>query len=132
MTAAEVFLTACKKACYLPLYNHRLYSQAIYYLWYNHFSLFSLCNLPTLSLTIYDLWHLVTPLKGWVGCRIVTRPLFLLVRGGVWARDYALVSVSSESSCNFSASEESRIPTTILSRIISSCRFPYPQYSASP
>ena len=44
-----------------------------------------------------------------------------------------LVSVSSESNCNFSASEVSRIPTTILqSRIISLYRFPYPQYSASP
>ena len=32
--------------------------------------------------------HLVTPLKGRAGCRIVTRPLFLSVRGGVWARDY--------------------------------------------
>ena len=32
--------------------------------------------------------HLVTPLKGRAGCRIVTRPLFLRVRGGVWARDY--------------------------------------------
>ena len=55
-----------------------LYIIIVYY-----FALFSLWNFPMLSLAIYNLWHLVTPLKGRAGCRIVIIPLFLLVRGGV-------------------------------------------------
>ena len=50
-------LSTALYVCYLP--------------WYNHFSLFALCHALAYNLW---LWHLVTPLKGWARCRIVTRP----------------------------------------------------------